>query len=99
MAMLFYESTVKPGASGMIFILFIFHNNVLFLMSFFSSEVKEVSHKTNGLRSFSIDQLLSLKSDAFSILKRDSRYVVACRFSGDNWLCSNKNCCFLVILK
>ena len=65
----------------------------------FSPTAKEVSHKINGLRSLSIDQLSSLKSEAFSILKRESKDVVACKFKGDNLLCSNKNCCFLVIFK
>jgi len=53
----------------------------------------------NGLRSLSIDQLLSLKIDAFSVLKRESKDVVACRFMGDNLLCSDKNCCFLDIFE
>ena len=53
----------------------------------------------NGLRSLSIDQLLSLKIDALSILKRESKDVVACRFEGDNLLCSDKNSCFLDIFK
>jgi len=58
-----------------------------------------MSHDINGLRSLSIDQLSSLKSEAFSILKRESKDIVACKFKGDNLLCSNKNCCFFVILK
>ena len=39
-----------------------------------------------------MDQFSSLKSDAFSILKRESKEVVALKFSGDNLLCSSKNC-------
>jgi hypothetical protein len=69
-----------------------------FLIFDFSSTVKEVSHIMNGLLSLSKDQLSSLKSEAFSILKRESKGVVACRFVGDSLLCSNKNCCFGVIL-
>jgi len=70
-----------------------------FLIFSFSSTVREVSHKINGLRSLSIDQLSSLKSAAFSILKWESKDIVACKFKGDNLLCSNKNCCFLVIYR
>ena len=60
---------------------------------------KEVSHKINGLRSLSKDQLSSLKSEIFSILKRESKDAVACKSRGDSLLCSDKKCCFLVILK
>ncbi len=74
-------------------------HNFLFLIFSFSSAVKEVSHKIKGLRSLSIDQSSFLKSEVFSILKRESKDIVACKFKGDNLLCSNKNCCFLVILK
>ena len=70
----------------------------LSLISLFSSVVKEVSHKINGRRSLSIDQLSSLKSVAFSVLKRASKKVVACKVKGDNLLWSNKNCCFFVML-
>jgi len=70
-----------------------------FLIFSFSSVVKEVSHRIKGLRSLSIDQSLSLNIFAFSILKRDSKSIVACKFEGDNLLCSDKNCCFLVIFK
>lgn len=73
---------------------FIFFPSQYFL---FSSAVKEVSHKIKGLRSLSMDQSSSLKSEVFSILKRESKDVVACKFKGDNLLWSNKNCCFLVI--
>ena len=52
----------------------------------FSCQTKEVSHKMKGLRSLSIDQFSSLNSDAFSILKRESRSGVACRFKGDSLL-------------
>jgi len=62
---------------------------------FFSPYLEEVSHKINGLRSLSIDQFLFLKSDAFSIRKRESKGIVALRFAGDNLLCSSKNCSFL----
>jgi len=44
-----------------------------------------------------MDQLLFLKSDGFSFLKRESKDIVACRFAGANLLCFNKNFCFLVI--
>lgn len=70
-----------------------------FLIFSFPNGGKEVSQKTNGLRSLSTDQLSSLKRDAFSTLKRESMDSVACKFNGDNLLCSDKNCCFLVILK
>ena len=65
----------------------------------FSKEVKEVNHKTNGLLNLSIDQLSSSKREAFSILKRDNKGIVACKFTGESLLCSNKNVCFLVISK
>ncbi len=76
----------------------VFHISFLLIFSLFSA-VKEISHEINGLRSLSKDQSLSLKSEAFSILKRESKDSVACRFKGDNLLCSDKNCCFLVIFK
>ena len=63
-----------------------------------SSCVSEVSHSINGLLSLSTDQSLSLKSVDFSILKRESISVVACKLIGDNLLCSSKNFCFAVIL-
>src|SRR3989338_9129702 len=66
-------------------------------MFFFSWSVKEVSHKRKGRRSLSIDQSSFLKSKVFSILKRESSDVVACKFKGDSLLWSNKNCCFGVI--
>ncbi len=47
--------------------------------------MEEVSHKTNGLLSLSIDQLSSLKSDAFSILKRESKRRFACKSEEDNY--------------
>ena len=70
-----------------------------FLIFSFSPAVREVSHKINGLLSLSKDQFSSLKSEAFSVLKWESKGIVACRFKGDNLLCSNKNCCFLVIYR
>ena len=84
--------------AGFLFWLFSWFLYIFFFLIFaFSSEVKEVSHKINGLRSFSIDQLSSLKRDIFCVLKQESNGKVACRFKGDNLLWSNKNCCFLVI--
>ncbi len=50
----------------------------------FSSGLKEVSHKINGRRNFSIDQSLFLKSDIFSTLKRESKGFVACKFEGES---------------
>lgn len=50
----------------------------------------------NGLLSLSIDHSLSLNSDAFSILKRESIPIVVCKSKEDNSLCPNKNCCFLL---
>ena len=87
----FQKSHAYRPASGIIFTFFVPHQ---FMFSF-SFDVKEVSHKTNGLRSLSMGQLLSLKSNAFSVLKRESKDIVACRFNGDNLLCSSKNCSFL----
>ena len=95
---------MKPCHSGFVFVFFIFHIffNLIFYLTttfYFSSAFEDVSQKMNGLRSFSIDQSLSLKIAFFSILKRVNKSNVACKFVGDNLLCSNKNCCFLVILK
>jgi len=60
---------------------------ISFLLIFsFSSAVKEVNHKIKGLRSLSIGQSLSLKSEVFSILKRESKDVVVCKLKGDNTL-------------
>jgi len=42
-----------------------------------------------------MDQVSSLKSVAFSILKRESKGMVALRLTGDNLLCSSKNSSFL----
>jgi len=84
--------------SVVVWVVRVFHI-FFFSIFYFFSAVKEVSQKINGLRSLSIDQLLSLKRKVFSILKRESKDVVACKFKGDSLLCSDKNCCFLVILK
>jgi len=81
--------------SVIIFILFVFHNLFILIYIFFLFR-KDESHTINGLRSLSISQLLSLKSEAFSILKRESKGIVACKFEGDSLLCSNKNCSLLV---
>jgi len=70
-----------------------------FWISSFSFGDKEVSQKINGLLSLSIDQLLSLNIFAFSILKRDSKAIVACKFMGDNLLCSDKKFSFFVIVR
>jgi len=67
-----------------------------FLIFSFPPDDKEVSHKINGLRILSIGQSLSLKIDALSILKRESKDIVACRFKGDSLLCSDKNSSFVV---
>ena len=64
------------------------------MLSFFPKS-KEVSQKTNGLLSLSMDQVSSLKSEAFSFLKRESKGIVALRLAGDNLLCSFRNCSFL----
>lgn len=45
-----------------------------------------------------MDQSLSLKSSGLSILKRESKEIVACRLSGDSLLCSSKNFSFFVIV-
>ena len=68
-------------------------------MSSFSLGVRDVSQKMKGRRSLSMDQLLSLKSVAFSILKRVSMEAVACMSKEASLLCSDKNCCFLVIMR
>ena len=68
------------------------------LMSCFSLVVKDVNQKMKGRRSLSMDQFLSLKSGALSVLKWDSKESVACISGEANRLCSSKNCCFFVIL-
>lgn len=54
-----------------------------------------MSHIMNGLLSFSIDQLLPLNREGFSILKRESIAIVVCSSKEDNLLCSDKNSSFL----
>ena len=93
--MSFQKSATSCFISAIIFILFVFHNLFSLIYIFFLFR-KDESHKINGLRSLSIGQLSSLKSEAFSILKRESKGIVACKFEGDSLLCSNKNCSLLV---
>ena len=96
--MSFFESAMSRSVSALVLVAWVLHMFSFFLIFSFSSRVREVSHKINGLRSLSIGQLLSLKSDALSALKQESKNIVACRCKGDNLLCSDKNCCFFVIL-
>ena len=91
----FQKSAMPRSISVIIFILFVFHNLFSLIYIFFLFR-KDENHKINGLRSLSIDQLSFLKSEAFSILKRESKGIVACKFEGDSLLCSNKNCSLLV---
>ncbi|RLC34344.1 MAG: hypothetical protein DRZ76_02860 [Candidatus Nealsonbacteria bacterium] len=67
------------------------------LISLLSLELKEVSQKMKGRRSLSRGHFLPLKSDGFSVLKRVSKDMVACRFSGDSLLCSARKFLFEVI--
>src|SRR3989344_3393424 len=70
---------------------------LILMISSFSLGVSEVSQKMKGRRSLSMDQFLSLKRDAFSILNRVSMEAVACMSKEASRLCSDKNCCFFVI--
>lgn len=60
------------------------------LMFFISFSFNEVSHIINGRRTLSTDQSQFLQRPGFSTSKRESSFIVACKPSGDNLLCSAK---------
>jgi hypothetical protein len=91
----FQESPVFCLVLKIIFVFFVFHNlsDLIYFFSF--SKAKAVSHIIKGFRYFSMDQLSSLKSEALSILKRESKEVLALKLKGDDLLYCSKNSSFL----